>query len=143
MNASGKRIEIGLPVSSASPSILVDKDGSPLLMDADTGLMLDAGSPAHSRTRVQVLVSGLGRVSPQWPVGMAAPLQDPPRVVIPVRAYADREPLEVVRATLAPGYVGLYLVEVVLPAIVNRGPAELYLEAGRESSNRVQLWLEP
>jgi uncharacterized protein (TIGR03437 family) len=143
MNASGKRIEIGLPVSSASPSILVDKDGSPLLMDADTGLMLDAGSPARSRTRVQVLVSGLGKVDRQWPVGLAAPLQDPPRVLVPVRAWVDREPVEVVRATLAPGYVGMYLVEMVLPAIVNRGPAELYLEAGREASNRVRLWLEP
>jgi uncharacterized protein (TIGR03437 family) len=105
--------------------------------------MLDAGSPARSRTRVQVLVSGLGGVEPKWPTGLAAPLQDPPRVVTPVRAYLDRQAVEVVRATLAPGYVGLYLVELELPAIVNRGPAELYLEAAQQTSNRVRLWLEP
>lgn len=141
--SAGGRIQIGLPVSSASPSIFLDKDGNALLMNADSGLMLDAGSPARSRTRVQVIVSGLGNVTPSWPPGLAAPLQDPPRVVVPVRAYIDRQPVEVTRATLAPGYVGLYLVEFEVPTIVNRGPAELYLEAARQTSNRVQLWLEP
>jgi uncharacterized protein (TIGR03437 family) len=143
MNSTGGRIQIGLPVTAASPSIFVDKDGNPLIMNADTGLMLDAGKPARSRARLQVLVSGLGRVSPNWPVGIAAPLQDPPRVIAPVLAYLDRERLNVVRATLAPGYIGLYLVEVEVPAIVNHGSAEFYLQAGEESSNRVRIWIEP
>lgn len=141
--SSGNRIQVGLPVAETAPSVFVDKDGSPLLMDADSGLMLDAGSPAKSRTRIQILASGLGRVTPDWPVGTAAPLQDPPKVVAPVRVLLDREPLDVLRAALAPGYVGLYIIEVQLPAIVNRGPAELYIEAAGNSSNRVQLWLEP
>lgn len=141
--AGGRRIQIGLPVTPTAPSIFVDKDGSPLLMDGDTGLMLDSASPAGPRTRLQILASGLGRVSPDWPAGMAAPLQDPPRVVAPVRVFLDREPLEVVRASLAPGYVGLYLVEVQLPAILNRGTAELFIEAGGAGSNRVRIWLEP
>jgi hypothetical protein len=37
----------------------------------------------------------------------------------------------------------LYVIEFELPAIVNRGPAELYIDAAGEQSNRVQLWLEP
>jgi uncharacterized protein (TIGR03437 family) len=139
----GGRIQVGLPVAPTAPSIYVDKDGSPLLMDADSGLMLDAASPARSRTRVRILASGLGRVAPDWPVGTAAPLQDPPRVVAPVRVLLDREPLEVQGATLAPGYVGLYIIDVQLPAIVNRGSAELFIEAGGAPSNRVRLWLEP
>jgi uncharacterized protein (TIGR03437 family) len=139
----GGRIQIGLPVTAASPSIFVDKDGNPLIMNAETGLMLDAATPARSRTRLQILVSGLGRVSPNWPVGLAAPLQDPPRVLASVRAYLDREPLNVARATLAPGYVGLYLVEVDVPTIVNRGSAEFYIEAAGETSNRVRIWIEP
>lgn len=143
MNSAGGRIQIGLPVMAASPSIFVDKDGQPLIMNADTGLMLDASAPARSRTRLQILVSGLGRTTPNWPVGLAAPLQDPPRVIAGVQAYLDREPLQVLRATLAPGYVGLYLVEVEVPSIVNRGSAEFYLEAAGQTSNRVRLWIEP
>ena len=44
---------------------------------------------------------------------------------------------------LAPGYVGLYLVELQLPALVNAGPAELYITADGQESNRVRLYLEP
>jgi uncharacterized protein (TIGR03437 family) len=55
----------------------------------------------------------------------------------------DRSPLEVTRAVLAPGYIGLYLVEVQLPAIVNAGPAKLHLESEGRESNRVRVWLEP
>jgi uncharacterized protein (TIGR03437 family) len=92
---------------------------------------------------VQVLLSGLGRVSPDWPVGQPAPLDNLPRVVAGVKAYLDGVPLEVLRATLAPGYIGFYLVEVRLPALVNRGPAEFHVEAGNASSNRVRLHLDP
>jgi uncharacterized protein (TIGR03437 family) len=64
-------------------------------------------------------------------------------VITPVRVFLDRTPVEVTRATLAPGYVGFYLVEVQLPSIVNSGPAELYIEAGGHESNRVRIYLEP
>jgi uncharacterized protein (TIGR03437 family) len=74
---------------------------------------------------------------------MAARLEDPPKVVAPVHAYLDRAPVEVTRAVLAPGYIGIYLVEIQLPPIVNAGPAELYLESEGHASNRVRVWLEP
>jgi uncharacterized protein (TIGR03437 family) len=60
-----------------------------------------------------------------------------------VKVYLDRAPVEVTRATLAPGYIGFYLVEVQLPEIVNAGPAELYMEAGGQPSNRVRIYLLP
>ena len=47
------------------------------------------------------------------------------------------------RATLAPGYIGMYLVEVRLPAIVNRGTAEFYIQAQDQPSNRIRIYLEP
>ena len=77
-----------------------------MLLDGDSGVLLDALTPAHSGSRVQILATGLGRVRPAWPTGVAAPLQEPPRVIAPVRAYLNGTPLEVTRATLAPGYVG-------------------------------------
>lgn len=143
LSGGGNRIQLGLPLAAASPSIFVDRDGIPLITNADSGLVLDAATPARSGARIQVLASGLGKVAPDWPVGLAAPLQDPPKVVLPVRAWLDREAVEVTRATLAPGYTGLYLVELQLPSIVNRGPAELYIEAGDAQSNRVRVFLEP
>jgi hypothetical protein len=36
------QVSLGLAVQPVSPAIFVDRDGAPLLLDADTGLMLDA-----------------------------------------------------------------------------------------------------
>jgi uncharacterized protein (TIGR03437 family) len=141
--ASGGRLLSAMPLRLAAPAIFVDRDGTPLLVDGDTNTLLDALHPAHSRSRIQILATGLGRVVPDWPTGLAAPLENPPRVALPVRAWLDRAPVEVTRAVLAPSLIGYYLVEIELPAIVNYGPAELYIEAGGQASNRVRVYIEP
>jgi uncharacterized protein (TIGR03437 family) len=128
---------------AASPAIFVDREGAPLLLDADSGVLLDAMHPARSRAHIQILATGLGAVIPDWPAGLAAPLENPPRVTAPVRAWLDRAPVEVTQAALAPGYIGFYLVEIEIPTIVNYGPAELYLEAAGQPSNRVRVYIEP
>jgi uncharacterized protein (TIGR03437 family) len=153
-NAKGQNLGLALesaaghlvrsfPLRNVSPAIFIDPDGAPMVLDGDSGVMLDAMRPAHSGTRVQVLATGLGRVNPDWPTGTPAPLTDSPRVIAPLRAYLDREAVEVSRAVLAPGYVGFYLIEIQLPRIVNAGPAELYIEAEGQPSNRVRLYIEP
>lgn len=141
--AANQRVSLGLPLQPSSPAIFVDPDGSPLALDAESGLLLDAQNPARAASTVQFLLSGLGRVAPDWPAGQPAPLENLPQVVADVKASLDGVPLEVLRATLAPGYIGFYLVEVRLPALVNRGPAEFQVQAGNALSNRVRLHVEP
>ena len=51
--------------------------------------------------------------------------------------------MPVTRATLAPGYVGFYIVEGQVPKLVNSGPAELYLEVEGQPSNHVRVYIEP
>lgn len=138
-----ERFDVGVALRQAAPAIFVDRDGAPMVLDADTGVLLDAMTPARSGGRIQILATGLGKVQPEWPSGLPAPLDNPPRVVADVKVYLDRQPLEVTRAILAPGYIGFYLVEAQLPEIVNAGPAELMLEAGGEPSNRTRIYLEP
>ena len=143
MESTGGSLTLGIPLQSAAPAIFVDRDGTPVLLDADSGVMLDAMTPARSNARLQILAAGLGRVRPDWPTGVPAPVENSPQVVAPVRAYLDRIPVEVTRAVLAPGYVGFYLIEVQLPKLVNYGPAELYIEADGQPSNRVRVYIEP
>jgi uncharacterized protein (TIGR03437 family) len=131
-----------VPLEAAAPAIFVSPDGSPMLLDAESGIMLDAMTPAHSRGHIQILSTGLGRVTPDWPTGLAAPVDNPPKVAASVRAYLDRQPVEVTKAVLAP-YIGYYLIEIEVPKIVNSGPAELYLEVGTQTSNRVRVYIEP
>ena len=66
--------------------------------------------------------------------GETVPLDSPPAVRAPVTAFIDGSPVEVSRATLAPGYVGYYLVELQIPAIVNRGTSELRIVVNGEES---------
>lgn len=132
----------GLDLRPASPAILVDREGAPMVIDADSGLQLGADHPARPGMRIQLMATGLGRVDPEWPSGLAAPLQNPPRVRLPIRVKFGGQPVPVVSATLAPGYIGYYLVEADLPAIADAGPAEISIEAAGQESNRVRVYVE-
>jgi uncharacterized protein (TIGR03437 family) len=141
LEAASGPLTFGVPLKSASPAIFVDPEGTPLIMDAASGVLLDASKPARASSRIQVLATGLGQVKPDWPTGLAAPLKDPPRVAAAVHAYLDGSPVEVTQASLAP-FVGFYLIEIQMPRIADTGPAELYIEAEGQQSNRVRLYVE-
>jgi uncharacterized protein (TIGR03437 family) len=137
------RVTLTQQVQPVSPAIFVGHDGAPWLYDADSGLPIDARNTAHSNGRVQIMATGLGKVRPDWPTGLAAPLEDPPVVATSIRAFLDGSPIAVPRATLAPGYIGFYLIEVQLPAVMNAGVSELHISAGGQESNHVQIVIEP
>jgi uncharacterized protein (TIGR03437 family) len=136
-----RRVTLPIPMREVSPAIFVDTEGTPMALDAETGVLLDAANPARPGMRVQILATGLGRVNPDWPTGLEAPLENPPAVRAAVTVMLDQVELRVRRATLAPGYIGFYLIEVEIPAIVNSGPAELLVRSGGQESNRVRLYL--
>jgi uncharacterized protein (TIGR03437 family) len=142
LNTTAGLVTTNLALQSVSPAILVGRSGIPVLYDADTNLPLDLRNAAHSNGRVDVMATGLGRVRPDWPAGMLAP-ENAPAVAAQMQAFLDDAPVQVTRATLAPGYAGLYLVELQLPSITNAGMLELHLTADGHDSNKVQIWIEP
>lgn len=143
LQVGAQRMAFGLALAPASPAILVDRDGTPMVLDADTGAPVELMNPARPGMTLQVLMSGLGRVEPSWPAGLPAPAENPPAVAAPVRAWLGTVPLEVRRATLAPGYAGFYLVEAELPALLDEGIHELIVEAGGIRSNPVRVYAVP
>ncbi len=143
VEAEQGRLSFGLPLAAAAPSILVDRDGSPMVLDADSGAPVELMNPARGGMVLEILASGLGRVTPEWPAGLPAPLKDPPAVATAVRAWLGNVELPVLQATLAPGYTGYYLVRVELPAFVDEGIHELTLEAGGVRSNPVRIYAVP
>jgi uncharacterized protein (TIGR03437 family) len=142
---SSARVLAPLALAAAAPAIFVHTDGSPWVLDGEApNATIDATHPAHAGARIQVLATGLGRVNPDWPAGVAAPLGDnQPSVIAKVSAFLGRTAVPVTRAVLAPGLTGFYLVEIELPRIVDAGTAELHLEAGGHTSNRVRVYTEP
>ena len=143
LETNAGRVTLGLPVQPVAPAIFVSRDGLPMLYDADTGLPLDARNTAHSNGRIQILATGLGKVRPDWPTNIPAPHQNPPTVAASLKIYLDGSPLEVTRATLAPDFIGFYLIETQLPPVANLGTSELYISADGQASNRVQIVVEP
>jgi uncharacterized protein (TIGR03437 family) len=135
-------VRLGMQVQPVSPAIFVGLDGTPILQDAETGLLLDARKAAHAGARLVVSATGLGKVTPAWPTGMAARVDNPPAVAAAIRAFVNGAPVPVTRATLAGGFIGFYAIEVQLPGINNSGPAELYITADGVESNRVQFLIE-
>jgi uncharacterized protein (TIGR03437 family) len=136
------QIVTSLPLKSVAPAIFLDREGAPMLLDAETGLMLDSKTTLRPRSRIQVLATGLGKTNPVWPTAVPAPADNPPAVAASVQAFLNGNPVTVSRATLAPGYVGLYVIELELPQLVDAGQAELVLTADGQESNRVRLFVQ-
>ena len=140
---AGTTVDRDLLVQPVSPAILINRDGLPALFDADSGMPIGTGNAAHSGQRIQIMATGLGKVRPEWFTGRPAPAENPPTVVADVRTYLDGNPVSANAATLAPGYVGFYLVEVQLPVVSNYGAMELHLSVDGQESNRVQIVIVP
>jgi uncharacterized protein (TIGR03437 family) len=138
-SGAGAPSQSRLTLQRVSPAIFLHPDGSPFVLHADTGALVDENLPAAPGQRIQVMVSGLGAVRPDWPAGLPVPAEAPPQVVAAIEARLDQVPLRVERATLAPGYTGIYLVEVVLPALIDEGLRELRVIADGISSNPVAI----
>ncbi|MDX2268877.1 MAG: hypothetical protein NW208_12275 [Bryobacter sp.] len=136
-SASASAWTLRLPVAETAPAIFVDREGAPLLVNPESGELLDPREPLRAGDTVQILLTGLGQVEPRWPTGEPAPLDNPPRVVAPVRVWLNGLTLEVLRAELAGGYVGFYSVVAKLPAVLDAGVVPLAVEAGGRMSNTI------
>ena len=73
--STGRAYCFEVPSRSVSPAIFVDPEGTPLIMDAASGVLLDSSKPAHASSRIQVLATGLGQVRPDWPTGLAGAVE--------------------------------------------------------------------
>jgi uncharacterized protein (TIGR03437 family) len=134
-------LSFGLPLRQIAPAILTDGDGFPVIIDANSGIQIDALNPVRPGARLQILATGLGRVRPDWPAGMAAPAEHPPEVLAVIRVSLDGVPVKVLRSVLAPGYVGFYLVEFEAPEFLDSGVAEVVIEGAGQTSNTVRVYM--
>ena len=78
LEGANDRWTVPLTVKDAAPAIFVDADGSPLILDAASGLVVDPKMAVYAGSTVQILATGLGKVTPEWPTGVPAPLDSPP-----------------------------------------------------------------
>ena len=115
-----------ITLAAARPGIFTTNQqgtGQGAILDVQ-GRLVDTTSPAVAGEVVQVFCTGLGATEPRVTSGKPAPAAEPlARVVVPVEAQVGGQPATVHFAGLAPGFVGLYQVNVEIPADVKPGEA--------------------
>ena len=85
-----------------------------------------------------ISIYGLGAVDPALPAGVAAPVPTPTAVVKPGVTIGGR-PADVRFAGLAPGFVGLYQVNAVIPDGTQPGAQDVVISLGGVTGNAVTV----
>jgi uncharacterized protein (TIGR03437 family) len=126
---------VTLPVIASAPAIFPSQ-GDWAILNQDYALN-NSDNPAPVGSAVIVYCTGLGVAGPQVPTGAVAPAS-PLSSVPGVTASVGDAPAQVYFAGLAPGFVGLEQVNVIIPAGTAAGYQSLVLTVGGESS---QSWV--
>ena len=101
--------------------------------------LVDSANPAAAGSFVSIYCTGLGAVSNQPPTGSPAP-DSPPSISATPQASIGGVPANVQFSGLAPGYVGLYQVNVQVPGGAAAGPAvPVMISIGGVESNTVTM----
>lgn len=138
LDSDGTSHVVNLPLQDVSPAVFV-VSGEPLILDAGTGALVSWNQPARAGGNILAMATGLGEVEPPWPAGVPSREIDPPRAVARVEASIGGSAVDVVGTHLAPGYVGIYVVEIAIPSGTRPGGMRLYLQADGKRSNEVDL----
>ena len=102
------------------------------------GSVNSADQPAAAASAVAVYATGLGAVNPPVAIGAQAPTASLSKVTATVTATIGGQPATVLFAGLAPGYAGLYQVNLVVPQIAP-GDYPVQISAGDATSNTATI----
>lgn len=129
-------------ISPFAPGIFsVNGQGSGQGTILDTSRRLvDSSNPAAAGSAVVLYCTGLGPVTNQPPTGSAARADPPSETTTVPTVTIGGAGAQVTFSGLAPDYVGLYQVNVVVPSAASKGAAvPLVLSAGGVASNTVTI----
>jgi uncharacterized protein (TIGR03437 family) len=127
-------------VQPAQPSLFARNGagfGPAIAVRAGGGLVSSDNLPAGGEV-VVLYASGLGPVEPATGSGAAGPADPLSRAVRPQRAWISGFPAPVLFAGLAPGFVGLFQINLQLPETFSRGDVIQYF-SGPTMGNRLTL----
>lgn len=131
-------------VAPAQPAIYTQNQsgsGPGVIVNGVTNALLTPQNPARAGDVLVIYANGLGAVDPPVALGAAAPLSGPlSRTTNPVRVRIGGVAATPQFAGLAPGFPGLYQINVAVPAGVAPGDAvEVVLEVAGQFSKPVTV----
>jgi len=124
-----------------SPGIFIlDQAGTAAIFDAVTFATITGHSPAHLGEAVAIYATGLGPVSPAGVSGAAAPAAS--TTTKPIVTIGGI-PGNILYSGLAPTLVGIYQIDVTVPAGLSAGNQLVQIDIGGVLSNAVDMALAP
>lgn len=140
--ASGNSLAVPVPVVPANPGIFtvdvggagqaeaINQDGT----QNGNGTVTGSDTPAPRGSVIQLFATGLGPLNPAIPAGAPAPSNSLSVTTLPVTATIGGQPATVSFAGAAPGLIGVYQVNVVVPLNVGSGANRVSLNVGGNNS---------
>lgn len=126
---------ITVPLFAAAPGIFLQANGYAAVVNQD-GSINSTNQPAPANSVVSVYVTGLGNVNPAVASGVAAPANG--STVAGVTATIGGVAANVLFAGLAPGFAGLYQVNIQTPQIA-AGVYDLRISVSGSGSNAASI----
>jgi len=134
--------QFDITLDEAAPGIFTLPDASGAVLNQDASLNATL-NPAARGSVLQVFTTGLGAVAPSVATGAFAPNSPLSRATATVTATLDGQPAQILFAGLAPGFAGLYQVNVSIPAsLPPNAAAKLVIQAGGQDSNAVAVAIQ-
>ncbi len=115
-----------ITVAQAQPAVFAINQqgtGQGAIVNGVTNVLADSGHPLHAGDVATIYCTGLGSVSPSVPEGVAASTTVLSRTTSPVTVTIGGQSATVPFAGLAPGFIGLYQVNAVVPPGLTAGDA--------------------
>ncbi len=131
-------VPASVSVATAQPAIFTQNQqgtGPGAIVNGVTNVLADSKNPVHAGDVIAIYCTGLGKVIPPVREGVAASTTVLSQTVNTVTAMVGNVPATVKFAGLAPGYVGLYQVNVLVPQGLAAGDnVPVVLTAGSQVS---------
>jgi len=126
-----------IPIRATAPGIFLLAQGQAAAVNQDQSINgASNGAPAGSV--IAIYATGLGAVNPPVATGAQASGANLSKVTATVTATIGGQPATVMFSGLAPGYAGLYQVNVVVPQLAS-GTYPLQISAGGVASNTASI----
>lgn len=136
-NSNGAGAAFKTNVAATAPALFYDDQG--VIALRPNLKLVRPNAPASAGEGIGLVATGLGATTPAIETGQFAPLAPVLSVAQTVTVTIGGIATPVVSAAAAPGYAGVYIVGVVVPAGLSAGNHMVQLRIGQTASNNAAL----